>query len=318
VVTHLLLLFLAADDAGGPASAALVRALAEVLGAGVHVEVRRYEGAPADDLLAEAGRSAHAEAIARLAWDDARHARAQVHVRLLATDQVHDQILTFEPSDPEAERGRALGFVIASHLLPGLARPPPSVPAPLEVTAPAPAPPSPLSPPRPARWALEALAAGGIPVDGAGSSIGAGIAARFLSSGGSSVRLGGHVRAGEISVAQASFLSVALSAGGAYVVAGGRTSSSPTLALRAEMMALYEALTHFSSDDPAPVRRGRWLPGAAGLLELTLPLAPGVGVQLAAGAEAAFGATVVFLHDDEVAALSVARAVAEVGFQARF
>jgi hypothetical protein len=316
VVTHLLLLFIAADDAGGPASAAMLRALAEVLGAGVHIEVRGYQAPPSDDDLAAAGRSAHAESAARLLWNDEGHTRAEVRVHLAATGQTHGQSVTFEPSDPEAERGRAVGFVIASFLLPGLARPPPtpaSSPALTAIEPPRPAPPT-----RPARWALEAFGSAGLPVHRDGTSFGGGVAARLLGARGWSVRLGGRLRAGEVAAAQASLLTIALSAGGSLVVAGGASPSRPTLALRTEVLALYETLTHFSSDDPVPVRRGRWLPGGAALLELSWPLAPGVAVQVGAGTEAAFGETSVYLHDDEVARLSAVRVVAELGFQARF
>src|SRR6185295_17185304 len=124
--------------------------------------------------------------------------------------------------------------------------PPASSPALTATEPPRPAP--------PARWALEAFGSGGLAIGGEGTSFGGGVAARLLGAGGWSVRLGGRLRAGEVARAQASMLALALSAGGSLVVAGGSSPSTPALALRAEVLALYEALSHFSSDDPAPVR----------------------------------------------------------------
>jgi hypothetical protein len=83
-------------------------------------------------------------------------------------------------------------------------------------------------------------------------------------------------------------------------------------------MLMYEALTHFSADDPEPVHRGRFLPGGAALLEAQWRLSTSAALHLAGGLEGAFGVTRVVVRGEQVAELAAIRAVLEAGFRARF
>jgi len=87
---------------------------------------------------------------------------------------------------------------------------------------------------------------------------------------------------------------------------------------RAELMLMYESLTHFSADDPVPVRKGGILPGGAALLEAEWRISTSAALHLAVGLEAAFGVTRVLVRGREVAHLAPIRGVLEAGLRARF
>jgi hypothetical protein len=264
--------------------------------------------------------------VARVVWQDADHRQAQVDVSVgsdPAALRTHAQSLAFAAADPPAERGRSIGFVIAAFVLAGRepapaspARAPAAPQARPGLAAAAGPPPGPAHPD--GRRAVEAFGVLALPLSDEGGGIGAGLAARWRAADRWGLRLGLSAQTGTIGVAQASLLSLGLAAGATRVLAGSGGSSGPAVVLRVDAMLLYEALTHFSSDDPAPVRHGRWLPGAASLLELEWPLGPSAAIHVAAGLQAAFGTTEVVLHLREVAEISPWRMVTEAGFRTSF
>jgi hypothetical protein len=318
VLASVVLVFIASADASGPAVAALTEAVTGTLGAGAQVIVRSYDGAPpGDDQMEAAARAQGAAAAARLVWDRPGGSRAALDVYLAQNDMTAHRVLDFEPQDQPVDRGRAIGLVLASLLLAEAPEPPPREPEPLrpdeepsEVVEPAVVPAGP--------WALEGFALGGLALGGAGAGIGGGLAARFHLQPPWGLRLGLHARGGSVAVAQASSLAIALSAGGFRSLRRSADWRSWDLAARAEMLLMYEALTHFSADDPAPVRKGRLLPGGAALLEAQWQIAPAAALHLAGGMEGAFGVTRIVVRGNQVAQLAPIRAVLEAGFRARF
>jgi hypothetical protein len=131
-----LVILLAAGDASSPAAAAMAQGAHDAF-AGAVTEIRETPSAPTDaDALAAEGQS-HPDAVAELLWRDAdrRHATLRVHLR-----QSHrwiERSFTFAASDPATERGRTLGFAVAS-ILPELTVP--ATTAPSAGGAPSPAP----------------------------------------------------------------------------------------------------------------------------------------------------------------------------------
>ena len=322
MLAPVILVFVASTEASGPAAAALADAVTEALGAGARVVLQSYAGAPpGDEQLEAAARAQGAAAAARLVWDRPGGNRAALDLYLAENDRTVHRGLDFEPQDQPVERGRAIGLVLASLLLgeppaspPAASQPPPERPPPDEqprqVVEAAPAPPGP--------WALEGFADGGLALGGAGAGIGGGLAARFHLSPLLGLRLGLHARAGSVAVAQSSSLAVALSAGGFRSLRPFGDGRSWDLAARAELLLMYEALTHFSPDDREPVHKGRFLPGGAALLEAQWRLSTSAALHLAGGVEGAFGVTRVVVRDEQVAELAAIRAVLEAGFRARF
>jgi hypothetical protein len=307
LLAHVLLIFMAASDEGTSTSAALLRALAEALGPGAEISVQGSPAPPTDEALVERVHDRKATAAVRLVWDDAARTRVAMHVYLARSDEIHDQSLTFQRSDPAEERGRALGFVIASYLLP----PPAARPAPVVAAVRAPA-------PEPARWALEGFGTAALSIQGEGGGLGGGFGVRFWAGERWGVRAGLHLRTGSVVQAQASSLWAGAALGLFRVLAGGDGPRGVSLVGRAEGLLVYDALTHLSADDPQPVRLGRFLPAAAAVLELEWRLAPAAALHVGAGVEEALGKTDVFVHDIRVALIGRSRIVAEAGFRTRF
>jgi hypothetical protein len=312
VIGPVLLLFVAASDGEGPTTEAFVRALGEALGPAARVSLNDYQQPPTDAALAQAAHARSATAAARLVWGDAGRTIASLHVYMVNGDEGHDRRLRFSPTDPPDERGRALGFVVASYVLAKIPRGPDGRALGLDV--------------RERVWALEAFGVDAIAFKGEGSGVGGGLAGRWRAGPSWGLRLGGRVYLGSVSIAQSSTLSAELSAGvfGVLVSAGG--SRGPELSVRLEGVAVYDSVTHFSTnppDDLAPDRKGRLVPGAASLLELEWPLAESVSIHVAAGVEQVFGVTRIRLirgdpNAKPIAEMGATRAVAELGFRARF
>jgi hypothetical protein len=337
VLGPLLLVFVASAEVDTDAAATLSEAASQALGAGARVAVKRYQDAPPTDAdLASAARAQGAGAAARVIWSDSGAARASIDVYLVRQDVTIHRDMVFLPQDRPAERARAIGLVLASVLMAEeteRARAEPDAPMPADANAaaggagasdresPVSAATSNGGDPKvaPGRWALEAFADGGLGLGGAGEGLGGGVAGRRYGPAGWGARLGAHARAGSVASAQASSLAVGLSAGGfRSLLRAGPARASWDLAVRAEVLLLYEALTHFSDDDPVPVRRGRFLPGGAALLEAQWQISPAAALHLATGFELAFGSTRVVVRGLQVAEIAPMRGVIEVGFRARF
>jgi hypothetical protein len=306
VSSTLLLLFVATSDQGGPGLEALSRAVTETLGP-MAIAVHTFEQPTPPDEMSTIARARGAVAAARVVWADADRSQASVHVFLVRANRFHEQRVAFQAADPEAERGRALGLVIASYLLPVVERPPPAAPVVQLRVAP---------PPPPRRWWADAFGATGLARGGAGVGLGAGLGVRLQLNPRWGTRLGFRARVGNVAAAQATLTAASVSAGVFRTLLGDPQGLS--LGLRLEGSVLYEALTHFSSDDVGPVRRGRPIPGAAGLVELAIPIGSSAALHLGGGAEVAFGRTDVFVRGLRVAVLAPWRAIAEAGLRVRF
>jgi hypothetical protein len=165
--------------------------------------------------------------------------------------------------------------------------------------------------------ALEAFGSGALAVGGEGAGVGGGLGARLVPSERWGLHLGARARFGSIARAQSSSLELGAAAG-AFVSLLSGAAHAPDLDLRLDALLLWESLTHFSADDPTPVRQARFLPGAATALELAWPRGAPTAFHLAAGIEVAAGRTDVVVHRVKVTDLSPWRAVAELGFRTRF
>jgi hypothetical protein len=310
-----IVLFLATSELGSSAATAMERAAREAIAPDARLELRGVADSERPS-LALACASGSPRAVAAVAWAPG-HLTASLILRNCASGQERTQTLRFEPRDPEPERGRALGVVIGA----GLRTTSPEAPPPSDVVAAPPERPpavTAVAPPSvPGRFSLEAFAAGTQASGGAGSGLGAGMVLRLHPHVKWSLRLGARARAGDVPAAQSSSFGVA----GLMGVARRLSSPHgviPGLAVRTDALLLYEALSHFSSDDPEPVRRSRFLPGASAGVELSWPIGPTLGVHAAAALEAAFGATDVVVRGVKVAQVGALRGLVEAGFRADF
>jgi hypothetical protein len=311
--------FVDAHDAATPLPAALARAAEEALGAAASVAIRNAANDTPPAALVDAGRAEHATAVARITWRDERRLEARLDVVAVDGGQPRNSTITFAASDPLGERGRAIGLVLAALLAPekearleqereARAGPPPAAVVANGVPAPAAS----------RRLALDASAAGGFAIGGAGSGAGGAIGLRWQPGARIGWRVGLQGRFGDLHGAQATVTDLAAAAGLIVYLAPPADERRFALAFRADALLLYELLTHLSSDDPDPVRAGHLVPGASFLLEGELAIGPAVALLLAAGPEIAFGRTDVFVHQQKVDELAPFRVVVAGGLVARF
>jgi hypothetical protein len=164
-----LIVLVAAAEATDPTTHAMARATKDALGPAARVVVRETPGDPGDAEAIAAERAENADAVVELSWiasREGRHRQASVRMHLRNSGRWVDRWITFRPTDADAERGRTLGFAIAS-ILPEAATPgSPSSPSPASTvgtttptppapdgaapeTAPAPTPPPPPPPSAP-------------------------------------------------------------------------------------------------------------------------------------------------------------------------
>src|SRR6187455_3337000 len=95
-------------ETGAPATSAAADAARTSLGPNVEVRVE------ANSTLAEAPKPPALEGFVMLRWDSPEHRRARLLCYLPEERRWVDREIAFRPEDPELERGRAIGFVIAS------------------------------------------------------------------------------------------------------------------------------------------------------------------------------------------------------------
>ena len=210
MIALLILVFVDAHDAATPLPGALARAAEEALGAGVSVSIRTLDRPSPVTGLADAGRAEHAAAVARIVWTDERRTEARLEVVGADGGPTRASTIAFADSDPLAERGRALGLVLAALVAPEKQARLEREAAAREVAAPAPtvvaSPPPPPPPPPRRRFALDAAAEGGFALAGAGSGFGGALGVRWYAGRRLGLRAGVQARFGEVASAQATAL----------------------------------------------------------------------------------------------------------------
>jgi hypothetical protein len=113
-----LIVLVAAGEAADATTRAMARATREALGPVAHVIVRETAGEPGDADVAAVEHSDNPDAVVELSWigvRESRHRQASVRMHL-RTGRWVDRWITFRPTDADGERGRTVGFAIASIL----------------------------------------------------------------------------------------------------------------------------------------------------------------------------------------------------------
>ena len=317
-----LIVLVSATETQSPASAALRSAAQEVLGSTASVTVQAYERPPNDAELMEDSRSA--DLVAELTWQDAQHRRALVHCYVSRLRRFVNRELAFEDQDELAERGRLIGFALAS-MAPEqeLVTPPDSATgtAPVQketarfVARPSqgPTPGQPLS-----VAAVDATLLGAVGLGGPAGGLGAGIAGRWFFHRGLALRLAAGVRHGNVDVAQSSSELFFGGLGMAFQFSNPESRSPFSLGGRSDLLLISHGLRHQSSDDTIPQHRSRLMGGADLLLEGTWYFWKHGGLLVNGGGELAFGHTDIVVRGKEVADIPALRLVGELGIRADF
>jgi hypothetical protein len=319
VIALVILVFVDAVDAGSPLPGAGARAAEEALGPDVTVAARRLPGDSPLNTVIDRGREEHATIVARISWMDDKRTNARLEVAATDASFVRSSTVSFDAADPVAERGRALGLVLAALVAPekqahmDRARAAQAAAPPVAAVA--------TSPPLPQperRLALDAAVEGGFALAGAGSGVGGALGLRWHPARRIGLRLGAQARFGEVARAQSAAMDLAAAAGVAVFALAPSAERRLAIALRADALLIYQSLSHLSDDDPAPVRSARLLPGVMALAEAQWAVSPTLALVLAGGAEIALGSTDVFVHQEKVAELAPLRLVLQGGLVARF
>lgn len=310
----LLIVFVLTQEASKPETQAFTAAALEVLGAKAQV---RVVAVPADlaDLKVEAQTTrARADGAIELSWTDDR-SRAFAHCYMAGEQRWIDRSIGFGQAEDDSERGRMLGYAVASMFLTGpLQRddvPRVASPAIPETRATSDAPSS-------AGGNQRALDFGGLVSHGVGGeadALGVSAAFRFSAMAPLWLRVAVSARGGEIPAAQASMKAFQTNAGADLVLFdSGRIS----IGLRGDLIGSWLEVGHLSADDPAVVRQHRWLFGADAVASGGLRLSAGASLFVGAGLEAMFGRTDIYTHGVRVATIPPLRMIAELGLRSEF
>jgi hypothetical protein len=278
------------------------------------------------------GRATAVDGVVELSFSTADN-RARVHCYVVKEQRWVDREISFgeshaRPQVELVERGRLLGFAVAS-LFSGEAQSEPPSPSP----APGPPTPDPIEPaPRPSesaaprstvpqgqgqsRRSIEFAGIASSGLHGTAAGLGASAALRLAWTGPLWTRVFVAGRTGNIPEAQSSTRTAQLGAGLALALLPATHRFE--LGARFDVFASYFEASHLSEDDIAPDRRTRWLPGGDLVVEAGVRIAGGAGLLLAGGVEGLLGKTEIYTHGNRVAVVSPFRAVAELGFRTRF
>jgi hypothetical protein len=312
-------ILVASGTSSDPTTTAMARAAREALGGDAAILVREVPQPPADEDALALGHTLGANAVVELLWKDAEHRRATLHVRVDPGTRWADRDIGFDPLDADAERGRTIGFALAS-MMPEEARapqpvaPPPPQP-PDDRLAPPPPPPEP--PGEPLRWRGAVDAAGDASLGGNATGFGGALSGRWDFAPAFSLRVGVAARAGQVSAADASSLIVSGAVGIVWRMVPATTRRSFGLAARLDVLGIVDEVSRPATDGGAS-HASLVLPGADLALEASWLFAGRLALFAAVGGEAAFGDTPVFVHSERVATIAPVRGTFELGARVHF
>jgi len=312
-----------AQASSDPLIVAFARAARGVLGPDANIEMVFVPENPSDEETAERGRSV--DGVIELSWSTSTN-QARVHCYLAREHRWVDRQIIFGASNSgsareAAERGRLLGFAVATMFADDAQPIPASSPRTAghqpSSNAPTAALERPKLPPTIERGrSLEFAGIFSSGLSGTAAGLGAMAGLRLAWTGPLWVRLFVAGRAGGIPEAQTTTRTA--QAGAGLSIQALPATSAFQLGSRVDVFAsLFEA-SHLSEDDVAPDRRQRWLMGADVVAEAGFQLAGSVGLFAGIGLEAVPGKTEVYTHGNRVAVVPPLRGVGELGFRARF
>jgi hypothetical protein len=330
------LVIVATGDPGDGSTRAIELALRAALGRDAAIVVRpaNEPTEPAtDEALVAAAASEHAGILGVVSWGEKQR---RVVIRFLKPPDGRwtDREVRFDAADAPNERGRTVGFALAS-MMPDEAFPaaerrraepdsalplpiPPSPPLGAAASGRAPGPDArPAAPPRPNPLALDLSGLAVTAPGGYGGGVGGAVAVRVPLRDAVGLRGGLSARGGQIGPAQATSRVIV----GAFGVAWqpwldpGRRWG---LGARLDGLLLFHDVSHLSQDDSQAAHLSRFVPGIDAAVEGAYRFSDHAAVVGALGAEVAFGRTDVVVAQQPVASLPPGRVLAELGLRVSF
>ncbi len=312
-----LVILVASGQAHDPGTEAVARATREALGPDTRVEVRETTGTPTDNDAIQVETSAHADAVAEVRWNDARRDQAVLHVLVARTSRWVYRTIGFDASDAPAERGRTLGFAVASMLPEGGLPTPSPTSSSTETETPTREEPLRGATGGGARFVVDVVGLGSLGLGGTAEGFGAAAAAQWFATSALSLRLGAGALGGTLSEADATTLYLLGTAGVAIHPLRARAGHPFGMALRVDYVAMRQSISRFGGE-VGPSGYARWLSGVDAVVEGDWLFASDVEVVLGLGLADVFAPTHVDVQGTQVANIPPLRGLAEVGFRLRF
>jgi hypothetical protein len=280
---------------------------------------------PTDADALAIGARVHSWAIARVSWADSSFQRARLHVHVATANEWADDEIQFLPQDATSEKGRTLGYALAS-MVHRIAQSTPSSTDEASKESPMPARARPVDSPAGAQTSdtrVEASRSTLVPgvdvfvhgtgaVGGGATSAGGGGGIRWWPLARVGLRGAVGARAGRIAEAQASTTTLFAAAGPSYRIPLG---TMVELGARADFVLLQHSVSRATVVETTHTR---WLGALDLMLETSWFFGPHTALMAAAGAEVAFGTTSVSVGGMPMADIPPARAVGELGLRFRF
>lgn len=294
----LLVIWVSAAELSSPGTDALVHTARDALGP--TMEVRVVAAAEGE----RPGPSTPGNGVVELSW--ATPSGARLHCYVPASRRWIDRAVTFGLDDPPVERGRTLGFLVASifveepHREREKPRPPSVVP-----TAP---------PPRSTRaGAAAAMTAVG---PGDGTSFGGRLVLDYRVVPSLRVGIVGEARFGTLTAAQATSRVLGVGAEVTWEAWQPQPHSyvGPSLAAYAEELRI----THLSPDGPVAVSKSHWYPAIQSVLGGGLGIGAASAAYAEVGAEIVAGRTTIVVEGERRARTAIVTPTARIGLRTEF
>lgn len=314
---------------GGTAMvSAFDRAVQRVLGTDTRIQSQLVTRDPSD--AESAAMSQGVDGVVELSFTPEGQ-KARLHCYVSRERRWFDREITFgesrgSPQSEASERGRLLGFAVATMYASETERDPAPSLQPVKAesrpsSVEAPRAPSQDRLPRRShddagRRTVEFGAIVSSGIRGMASGLGASVGFRLGLAGPVWGRLFVAGRSGNIPEAQASTRTALL--GGGLALALLPKSSAFELGARVDGFASYFDASHLSEDDVEPDLRSRWQAGGDLMAEGGVRITQGAGVFVGAGLEAVLGKTDIYTHHNLVAVVPSFRATAELQFRTQF
>jgi hypothetical protein len=300
--TALLVIWVSAAELSSPGTSALVHTARDALGPSVEVRVvAAAEGA-------RPGPSTPSTGVVELSWESPSGAR--LHCYVPSSRRWIDRAVTFGSDDPPVERGRTLGFLVASIFVDEPRRDR-AVPQPQ---------PAPVPPPRPASPASSARAGAAAAMTavgpGDGTSFGGRVVFDYRVVPSVRVGLAGEARFGTLTSAQAT--SRLLGMGPQVTWEAWRPEPHSYVGPSVAFYAVELRITHLSPYGPVATSKSHWFPA----IQPVLGGAIGIGASSAAyaevGAEVVAGRTTIEVQGERRARTGYVSPTARIGLRTEF
>ncbi|WP_394839668.1 hypothetical protein LVJ94_22540 [Pendulispora rubella] len=302
-----ILLLVPPGEAQAPLIGGLAAATSRALGAEARVVVDARTPASDDDAVALADRL-HANAVVTLRWLEG--GRVSLHAHWSGQAGWTDRFFSFNDADALDERGRTIGFTLATMI---------RTESPLGPALDAP--PAPIATPPPARpswprFPFELEAGAHVHVAAHATAFGGGLRAAYLIVPQAGVTASADWSTGAMKDIDGRIDIASLSAGAKVPIVLAGPGRPYELAVSAEAALSHEAVSRNGTDGSHT--EGRWVPGARVRLAAAWFFTPRIAALAGLGLHANLGETDIVVNGHTEATLSPYRGTGELGVRVRF